>query len=175
MEKILTNRLMINQLTVSDAPDICRLVNTPGWLQFIGDRNVHTTEAAEVYLQNGIFKNYRELGYGFFAIRDIKSSDILGICGFTHRDYLPNPDFGFAFFPEHHGKGIAYESSIACLNYGKHTLGFKQLSAFTTMDNLSSIRLLEKLGFQFERLIQVPNELEPLKLFQLNLDTFKLF
>jgi [ribosomal protein S5]-alanine N-acetyltransferase len=50
---IKTSRLTLSRLTLSDWSFIIDLLNTPGWLQYIGDRNVRTTEQAEAYLTNG--------------------------------------------------------------------------------------------------------------------------
>ena len=47
-----TERLLLRSLTLADAPFIFELVNTAGWIQFIGDRNVHNHEDAERYIQN---------------------------------------------------------------------------------------------------------------------------
>ncbi len=38
-----TDRLRIRPFRVSDAPFILALLNTPGWLQYIGDRGVTNT------------------------------------------------------------------------------------------------------------------------------------
>ena len=48
-----TERLVLRQFTMDDATFIIELVNTPGWIEFIGDRNIKTTEQAKNYLQNG--------------------------------------------------------------------------------------------------------------------------
>ncbi|MBE0695856.1 MAG: hypothetical protein IH586_02945 [Anaerolineaceae bacterium] len=41
-----TDRLILRQLTTSDADFILRSVNEPAWLRFIGDRGVHTLDQA---------------------------------------------------------------------------------------------------------------------------------
>ena len=53
-----TERLVLRQFTMDDATFIIELVNTPGWIEFSGDRNIKTTEQAKNYLQNGPLKSY---------------------------------------------------------------------------------------------------------------------
>jgi len=48
-----TERLILREFTLADANFIIELVNTPGWLRFIGDRNIKIEEQAKEYLRNG--------------------------------------------------------------------------------------------------------------------------
>jgi hypothetical protein len=53
---LFTERLSITSLSTTDAKFISELVNTEGWLKFIGDRKIHSPEdAPELYS-----KNYRQ-------------------------------------------------------------------------------------------------------------------
>ena len=42
-----TDRLLLREYTLSDAPFIFKLMNSEGWLKNIGDRNIKTIEDAE--------------------------------------------------------------------------------------------------------------------------------
>ena len=90
------------------------------------------------------------------------------MCGFVRRDTLPAPDLGFAFLPEFEGKGYGFESSEAMMNYGRERLGFSEVLAITTLDNEASGKLLEKIGFAFDKTIETP-EGETLRLFRAEL------
>lgn len=58
MKKILeTERLILRELHIDDAPFIVELLNTPSFLRFIGDRGVRNTLDAVQYLQNGPLKS----------------------------------------------------------------------------------------------------------------------
>jgi RimJ/RimL family protein N-acetyltransferase len=74
-------------------------------------------------------------------------------------------DIGFAFLPKFWGKGYAYESAAAVLEYGKRAFGLKRVVAITSPDNDVSGRLLEKLGFNFEGMVKLSAEGEELRLF----------
>ncbi len=66
-KKILeTERLVLQEFSVDDAEFILTLLNTPGWLEYIGDKNVRSVEDAVNYLENVPIKSYRENGFGLW-------------------------------------------------------------------------------------------------------------
>ena len=165
MESILeTERLILRQFELSDAKFIVALVNTEGWLQFIGDRNIKTEEAAVHYLQQGPVKSYQENGFGLSMVQT-KDGTPIGMCGILKRDHLEHPDIGFAFLPEFMGKGYACEMADATLMHAKTKLKFEVISAITVPMNKKSIRLLEKIGLRFKQTIYAPDNNEELMLF----------
>jgi len=101
---------------------------------------------------------------GWSADRGVLPQSI-GFCGFVRRSDLPAPDIGFAFLPQYERKGYGFESASAILQYGVEKLNFDVVLAITSQDNESSGKLLKKLGFNYDRLISMPNG-EVLKLFR---------
>lgn len=162
-----TERLQLRPFTIHDAPFMLRLVNEPSWLEYIGDRHVHTIPDAEAYLENGSIKNYRELGYGFWMVERQDTHEQIGTCGLTKRPYLDHPDIGFAFFPEFTGMGFALEAAKATVDYSRSTLQLPVLYAFSLPENTRSIRLLEKLNFSFDSVLML--EEVALSLYRLDL------
>lgn len=163
MNVLETARLTLRRLTPEDAPFILELVNEPSWLQFIGDKGVHTLDDARGYIQNGPMDMYARLGFGLYLVQR-KDAAPMGICGLIKRPTLEDVDIGFAFRPAFWGQGYARESAAAVLDQGRDAFKLKRIVAITSPGNLSSIRLLEKLGFQFERELQLSPG-DPVKLF----------
>jgi RimJ/RimL family protein N-acetyltransferase len=160
-----TARLHLRPLTADDAPFILELLNEPSWIRFIGDRGVRTLGDARRYIAEGPGAMYERHGVGLLLVESKDDGDRLGICGLIRREALPDVDIGFAFVPRHWGKGFAFEAAEAVLEHGRRDLGLARIVAITSLDNESSIRLLEKLGMVFERTIRMPGEDEDLKLF----------
>ncbi len=166
MEKILeTDRLILRRLSVEDNEFILELVNDPSWLRFIGDRGVHTLEDARDYILKGPVAMYARLGFGLYLVERKSDGIPLGICGLIKRDALEDVDLGFAFLPEYRAQGYANESAAAVLAYGKSVFGLKRIVAITSPDNDRSAELLEKLGFTYEKMIQLPDDDSEVKLF----------
>jgi RimJ/RimL family protein N-acetyltransferase len=145
-----TERLRLREFTTEDTTFIIELLNSPGWLQFIGDRNVRTEEAAIAYLKNGPLRSYAEHGYGLSMVELKGENKPIGMCGVLNRETLDSPDIGFAFLPAAQGNGYAYEISKAVVGHAKNKWGISTLAAITIPSNKSSVRLLEKLGFVFQ-------------------------
>lgn len=143
-----TGRLLLRELTPDDADFISLLLNTPGWLQYIGDRNVRSREQAVAFLENGPLKSYRERGFGMYLVETKAGRQPAGVCGILKRPDLGTPDLGFAFLPEFTGHGYAYESARATLDYAREQLLIRKISAIVLPENSRSIRLLEKLGLR---------------------------
>lgn len=162
-----TERLTLSEFTAEDAPFILELVNTPSWLQYIGDRNVHTLDDARNYLQYGPLQSYKKSGFGFYAVKLKDSNTPIGMCGLVKRDTLDDPDIGFAFLPSFEKQGYGYESALATLQYAKSEFQLSRILAITLETNAPSIRLLEKLGFRFEK--RIPFGDEELMLFAFSL------
>ena len=151
---ISTNRLSLDILTEGDAGFIIEIVNSKGWLQFIGDRNVHSKEDAIVY----IHKILATPNLYYWVVRIKEESIPIGIVSFIKRTYLDNFDIGFALLPGFAGKGYAYEAANGVLSIVKTDPVYKTILATTIPSNLSSIKLLGRLGLHFEKEIEVGNE-----------------
>src|SRR5687767_3229567 len=116
MKQILeTERLRLREFTLNDTAFIIELLNSPGWLKYIGERNVKTEEQAINYLQNGPMKSYLENGYGLSMVEKKVDDTPIGMCGIIRRETLDNPDIGFAFLPGYEAQGHGYEIASAVL------------------------------------------------------------
>lgn len=111
-----TNSLRLRKFTTSDSKFILQLLNSPGWLEFIGDKNINTVLDAITYIENVLLKSYIENGYGLSMVELKETGTPLGMCGIINRDSLEYPDIGFAYLPEFAGFGYAYE---ICFNREK--------------------------------------------------------
>ena len=149
-ETLETERLYLKAVDVDDADFIQALVNTDGWLRFIGDRNIRSKADALQYI--GRLLGAENLRY--WVVRAKDDGTPAGIVSFLKRDYLEHFDIGFAFLPEFAGKGYGLEATGAVLNAVTRHPEHRTVLATTMPSNEASIRLLEKLKFQ------LTNELE---------------
>jgi len=164
-----TERLVLRASTIEDAEFVYELLNTPKWLEFIGDRNINSLDDAKQYIIEKIIPQHKRLGYGNFTV--IRKSDgaKLGSCGIYDREGLEGVDIGFGFFPAYEQKGYAFESANKVMQLAKDKYKLKLINAITNQNNLSSQKLLIKLGLSFSGLITLPDSDEQLMLFQIYL------
>lgn len=162
-----TERLLIRKFRPEDAAFVFALLNSPGWLQFIGDRNIKTLEDAGVYIDN-LSVHFTQYGFGPYLVGLKENSLPIGMCSLIKREALENADIGFAFLPEFTGKGYAFEAAKATYDFAGKNLGLKELAAITNTDNIASINLLKKLGFIYIKNTILPGETEEVCLFSNN-------
>lgn len=154
-KQIETERLFIRPIKTTDANFIIELVNTDGWLQFIGDRKVQNSSDAQKYIQN-ILDNDKSF-YSVFELKETKQP--IGIITFIYRDNHQFPDIGFAMLPKYEKKGYAYEAAKKYLDEIINEKSLNKVIAITKSDNLKSIRLIERLGLKYEDEIEDNTEI----------------
>lgn len=151
-----TPRLRLRYITPDDAAFILALMNEPDFIRNIGDRKIRTLEAARRYILDGTVTGYDQVGFGLYLV-ELKATDTpIGLCGLLKREYLEDVDVGLALSGPYHRQGFGFEATAAVLQYGREVLGMGRIVAITAPDNQESIRLLQRLGLRFERMIQVP-------------------
>ena len=160
-----TERLILRRLSTTDAAFILDLLNQPSFLRFIGDRGVRTIGDAERYIQQGPIESYLRLGFGLYLVELRDDQTPIGICGLIKRDALPDVDIGYALLPQYWSQGFASEAASAVIAYGKDVLKLRRIVAIVTPDNERSIRVLERLGLQFERMMIWPEDRTELKVY----------
>jgi RimJ/RimL family protein N-acetyltransferase len=160
-----TERLILRKLSVEDAPFILELVNDPDFLRFIGDKGVRTIDEACDYLLQGPIESYERLGFGLYLVEEKESGAAIGMCGLIKRDALEHVDIGYAFLPRFRGKGYAFEAAAAVMAFGRSEFGLEPIVAVVSSENYGSIRVLEKLGLRFERMVRLFEGDEEIKLF----------
>lgn len=160
-------RLKMRPTCLDDASFILDLFNDKEVLYFIGDRNLRTLEDARKYIQTRIIDGYANHGFNMMIVEFHNSP--VGICGVFKHPALEEVQLGYAFLPSARNQGFALESALASLQYAKNQLGLKRIEASATTDNLFSLRVLEKCGMHFVKLVPDPFKAEQqLKLYRID-------
>jgi ribosomal-protein-alanine N-acetyltransferase len=92
-------------------------------------------------------------GYGYWAIRTITLNQFAGRAGLKSAEVegKPEVELAYAFLPEFWGQGLATEISQAILKRAFDDLALTEVVCFTLTTNVASQRVMQKLGFRFER------------------------
>lgn len=163
-----TERLLLRPTSEEDALFIYELYNTPKWLQFIGEREVKSEDAARAYIRAKMLPQLEKLGFGNYTVIRKAENVKLGSCGLYDRPGLEGIDLGFAFLPQHEKKGYAFEASKELLRAAEEDFGLKKINAITALENHGSQKLLEKLGLGFTKTVRLPGEEEDLRFYEKN-------
>jgi RimJ/RimL family protein N-acetyltransferase len=164
-----TARLSLREFTPQDAAFLLQLVNQPGWIRNISNPGLQTLDDALTWAEGRLFKPYRELGHGFWAVERHADGLLVGMCGLFKRPVLPEPDIGYALLAEHEGHGYALEAARGCVAHARDVMRWPALMAITAVDNPPSVALLGKLGFVEQGQEQLEGYTEPSRVFRLAL------
>lgn len=162
-------RLSIRMPDPADAPFFAELMNTPGWLRFIGDRNIQTADDARAYITDRYLQHHADHGFGSYVVTLRENGAPIGVCGLYTRDYLPSPDLGYALLPAYEGHGYALEAADAVLSY----TGRNDVLAIVSEANSRSVHILEKLGFTYKDRVRPPGEDREVLLYAFDHNTIK--
>lgn len=163
-----TTRLRFRQAEPGDSAFMLQLLTEPSWERFIRPTGVHTEEEARAYLDEKFIPAYTN-GLGFWLVESVETGKPMGVCGLAKRPFLENIDLGFAFLEEYWGRGYAEEAAFSTIDYARETLGKTILWAITVSDNAASIRLLQRLGFNYLEDVTKP-EGDKVSVFELKLN-----
>jgi ribosomal-protein-alanine N-acetyltransferase len=164
-----TDRLILRHFSEVDAAFILGLLNEPSFIQYIGDRKVRSIDGAKSYINNGPVASYAKNGFGLYLVELKETGEAIGMCGLIKRDTLEDVDIGYAFLPKFWFKGYAVEAALAVKQYARDIAGLRRIVAITDPQNTGSIRVLEKIGMKFEKMVKLSEDDIELKLFALDL------
>ncbi|BES61003.1 GNAT family N-acetyltransferase [Dysgonomonas capnocytophagoides] len=145
-----TKRLKLRELDLIDTKDFYDLNSNPNVIKYTGDAAFNSINEAKQFLEN--YQDYKLNGYGRWAVIVKETNQFIGWCGLKLNSH--ETDIGFRFFEEEWDKGYATESAIACLDYGFEDLKIRRIIGRAMKNNVRSIRILEKIGLQYERDIE---------------------
>ncbi|MEP6822610.1 MAG: GNAT family N-acetyltransferase, partial [Chthoniobacterales bacterium] len=141
------------------------LMNDPAFIRNVADRGLRTVEDATRYMGEKVFPSYEQFGFGMNVVERKTDARLIGSCGLLKRETMEHVDIGYVFLPAYCGQGFASEAAAAVIRYGREVLKIAKIVAVTSPSNEGSIKVLEKIGLRFERMIQIPGYEGESKLF----------
>ncbi|CAL2090587.1 GNAT family N-acetyltransferase [Tenacibaculum sp. 190524A02b] len=168
-----SERLLIRPTSEQDAELIYKLMNTPKFIKYVGDRNLNSIEDAKKYITNKMLPQLNTHGYSNYSLITKSDGTKVGSCGLYDRDGLDGIDIGFGLLPEYEGLGYAYEAASKLMNAAIEEFKIEEIQGITSKENIASQRLLEKLGLKVVGTTTLPNDNEELLLYKFNSKTIK--
>jgi len=158
-----SERITVRDMQASDADFMLELLNSQGFIDNIGDRELRTAEQVLDKINSAYTIDYPS--YGLYTVVDNQTNESLGTVSYLKREHLARDDIGYAFLPQFFGKGYAYEATKLVLDH-KIEQGQKCILAVVNPTNLASIKLLEKLLFVCVGETLMQNETIPILKYQ---------
>lgn len=147
-----TDRLVVREMTVDDLDALYALYDEEARRFMTPPDDNHDVERAR--LRDYIDKVYGLFGYGYWALVDKASGQLIGRMGFSTEQ---SSTYGYLIHKEYRRQGYAAEAARAMLPYARNVLGLEEIRAEVHNNNVPSIEFLQSLGF---RKVGVQNDLE---------------
>ncbi len=160
-----SKRLLLPPLTVEHTNALSTIYADPDVARFVGGERL-TGET--IPLQVAAFaEEWEQRGYGQSAALDRDTGEFLGRIGLHYWPEWNEVEIGYILGRSAQGKGLAFEGSMAWINWAKSNSDIEYLIANIHPDNVASIGLAKKLGFTFNRHDRTPSGL-PTLIYRLN-------
>ena len=143
-----TPRLILRRFTEEDAALLLQLNSDPEVLKYLHEPVLQTVKRAGEIIRDIILPQYN-LNLGRWAIHKKEDGQFIGWCGLKHRADLDEIDLGYRFIKTAWGNGYASEAAWHTLNHGFNTLHLKIITGRAHIENIASLKVLEKIGMRF--------------------------
>ena len=112
-------------------------------------------------------------GYTLWMWRELRSGELVAQVGLQPTDVEGERmiEVGWSVAPERWGEGIASEAAQASVAWGFERAGLAEVVSFAMVDNVASLRVMEKLGMTYER--DFPRAGVPHSLYRLRADDWQ--
>jgi RimJ/RimL family protein N-acetyltransferase len=146
-----TDRLMLRPLGLQDLDAYVAFWQDPQVVRYISGSPVSREQSWRRLI--GTVGHWQLLGFGFFAIEEKNSGQLIGEAGFQEmrRDLHPaiegTLETGWALLPAFQGKSYATEAVVAAMDWADRTHPALDYSCIISPENRPSLKLARKLGF----------------------------
>ncbi|MFB3917791.1 MAG: GNAT family N-acetyltransferase [Terriglobales bacterium] len=146
-----TTRLMLRPLRMDDASDIFHYAHDPEVTQYTTWDAHRTVEDSRRYIEQTIAAYQR--GENAELAMELKDADhkVIGTCGISNVSAEHcRGELVFAMAKEHWGGGLMGEALKAVFTFAYGPLQLNRIWARVDPDNMNTIRVLKRAGWQFE-------------------------
>jgi [ribosomal protein S5]-alanine N-acetyltransferase len=159
-------RVIIRHLCFDDGDAMYRIFGDAEVMRF--SEGTKTRQWVNEWLREYIDDYYQDWGFGMWAMVERISCEVIGYCGLSRFEQRCGPretEIGYRFVGTHWGRGLATEAVCAVRDYAINTLRLPNLIAIIDAQNIASVRVAEKAGFQYDREIMFEGYTHPDQVF----------
>ena len=149
--RITTDRLVLREFVTDDWHDVLAYQSDPRYLRFYPwtDRSeADVRDFVQMFVEQQAARPRRKFQ---LAITLQNQEHVIGNCGIRRKPENEwEADIGYELAPEHWGRGYATEAALAIVDFGFRDLQLHRVWSRCIADNVSSARVLERVGFRPE-------------------------
>lgn len=145
-----TKRLLVRESTVEDVEEFYRIYKDPSITLYMEDL-YEDRDAERAYMKAYIDQIYGFYGYGLWTVILKETGQVIGRAGLSVREGYDLPELGFLIDTVFQRQGYGFEVCSAILEYAREELEFEKVQALVDGHNKISFKLLQRLGFTYDK------------------------
>ena len=145
-----TPRMSAVRLRADNFAELCGLYADERVMATLG--GVRTPDVTRIFLQ-AVIQHWDDHGFGFWIFHDAATGELVGRGGLRRLEIEGNREVevAYAVVADRWGQGFATEMAEAAVETAFRRLKLASVVAFTLPSNKASRRVMEKVGFSYER------------------------
>lgn len=143
-----TERLRLREITPADVDRLYEIYAEPSVTLYTEDL-FENREDELAYTESYIKNQYGFFGYGLWIVEETDTGRVVGRAGISNREGYDEAELGYVIEKERQNRGYATEICRAIVEYAGSVLMMQGLNCFVRQENLPSVRLCGKLGFEY--------------------------
>jgi ribosomal-protein-alanine N-acetyltransferase len=148
--RIETARLSLRSFTPDDLDDLFLVFGDTEVMRYISGGKPRSREDTETGMLRTI-EGWKKRGFGFWAVTQKERERVIGYCGLVPLEDASEIEVAYGLAKSEWGKGFASEAAHASLRFGFEELKIERIVAVVHPENISSKRVLEKLGMTYTK------------------------
>ncbi|MBE9205068.1 GNAT family N-acetyltransferase [Nostoc sp. LEGE 06077] len=150
IETFTTHSLLAERLRFQHLTELNRMHQNQQVMATLG--GVLSDEETRLFIFNNLH-HWQQYGFGLWVFRDKINHQFVGRAGLrnTNVEGSNEVELAYALMAKFWGLGLATEMGEKILKIGFELLNLREVVCFTLTTNLASQRVMEKLGFKYER------------------------
>jgi ribosomal-protein-alanine N-acetyltransferase len=144
-----TSRLIIREFNLEDAEAVYEFGSNAEVQKHTGNPLLTSLDEAAALIKNVFQADYHKHGFGRWAVIYKPDNKVIGFAGLKFLEHNQEIDLGYRFLPNYWNLGIATEASKPIVEYGFKALNLDKIIGVVMQSNPASVRVLEKLGFEY--------------------------
>lgn len=149
VEILETERTILRQFCHDDLVRLNGLYKDPQVIKYKGTLNYSKDRVKNIL--EAFIRHQTSFGYSMWAIYNKKDGQFMGRAGLIHLGKSQQVDLSYAFHKRFWKQGYGNEIAKSVVEWGFSNLEADFLTAFVHPKNFASVKILERIGFIFER------------------------
>jgi len=145
-----TSRCYIREMATEDVDALYSIYSDPNVSRYT-EQLFEDKDKEKAYIEDYIKNVYAYYGFGNWLVVRKEDDVVIGRAGFDYRPGFDEPELGFVFGTPYQGQGYAYEVCSKLMELCGPVYDLYKVRALAEPENISSCKLLDKLGFHVEK------------------------